>query len=83
VAAVSVGVVGGEELLDLCYEEDSGAQVDFNVVMTADGRFVEVQGTAEREPFPRDTMDRLLNLAGKGITQLLEIQRLAWEKGLR
>lgn len=83
VAAVSVGVVGGEELLDLCYEEDSGAQVDFNVVMTADGRFVEVQGTAEREPFPRDTMDRLLDLARKGITQLLEIQRLAWEKGLR
>ena len=83
VAAVSVGVVEGEERLDLCYEEDSGAQVDFNVVMTADGRFVEVQGTAESEPFSQETMGCLLGLAREGIAQLLEIQRLAWEKGLR
>ncbi len=83
VVAVSVGVVEGEERLDLCYEEDSGAQVDFNVAMTADGRFVEIQGTAEGEPFSQDIMDRLLGLAKEGIAQLLDIQRLAWEKGLK
>ena len=75
VAAVSVGLVGGEALLDLCYEEDSQAEVDFNVVMTAEGRFVEIQGTAEKQPFPREVMDRLLNLAEKGIKELLEVQR--------
>lgn len=77
VAAVSVGLVNGEALLDLCYEEDSQAEVDFNVVMTAGGRFVEIQGTAEKQPFPREVMDRLLNLAEKGIKELLEVQREA------
>jgi len=77
VAAVSVGLVNGEALLDLCYEEDSQAEVDFNVVMTAEGRFVEIQGTAEKQPFPREVMDRLLNLAEKGIKELLEAQREA------
>jgi ribonuclease PH len=57
VAATSAGIVEGVPLLDLCYEEDSRAEVDFNIVMTADGRFVEVQGTAEREPFSREEMD--------------------------
>jgi len=75
VAAVSVGVVQGEPLLDLCYEEDAIADVDFNVVMTAEGEYVEVQGTAEGQPFSRATMDELLNLAEKGIGELLELQR--------
>jgi len=77
VAAVSVGLMNGEALLDLCYEEDSQAEVDFNVVMTAEGRFVELQGTAEKQPFPREVMNRLLNLAEKGIKELLEMQREA------
>jgi ribonuclease PH len=75
VAAVSVGLVGSEEMLDLCYVEDSKAEVDFNVVMTAKGHFVEVQGTAEGEPFSREAMERLLNLARDGITELLQIQK--------
>ncbi|MBI4790008.1 MAG: ribonuclease PH [Chloroflexi bacterium] len=75
VAAVSVGIVGREEMLDLNYAEDSRAEVDFNVVMTAEGKFIEVQGTAEGAPFPRDAMDRLINLAGKGIGELLKIQQ--------
>jgi ribonuclease PH len=74
VAAVSVGIVGGEEMLDLCYAEDSRAEVDFNVVMTAEGKFIEVQGTAEGEPFARDAMDRLVNLARDGIAELFKIQ---------
>jgi ribonuclease PH len=77
VAATSVGVLEGVPLLDLCYEEDSKAEVDFNIVMTADGRFVEVQGTAEREPFSRGEMDSLLALAESGIRRLLEAQRAA------
>jgi ribonuclease PH len=75
VAAVSVGVVRGEPLLDLCYREDSRADVDVNVVMNAQGRFIEVQGTAEGEPFERRTMDRLLELAALGIKQLLTVQQ--------
>jgi ribonuclease PH len=74
-AAVSVGVVGGVVLLDLCYEEDSRADVDFNVVMTAEHEFVEVQGTGEGGVFSRATMDTLINLAGQGIFELLEIQK--------
>jgi len=74
VAAVSVGIVGGDEMLDLCYAEDSRAEVDFNVVMTAKGKFIEVQGTAEGEPFARDAMDRLVNLARDGIGELFKIQ---------
>ncbi len=75
VAAVSVGVVDGAPLLDLNYAEDSRAQVDFNVVMTGRGEFVEVQGTAEGRPFSREALDGLLALAEQGIRQLLEIQR--------
>jgi ribonuclease PH len=70
VAAVSVGVVGGESLLDLDYVEDSGADVDLNVVMTGDGRLVEVQATAERVPFDRERLDSLLDLAAAGIDEL-------------
>ena len=74
VAAVSVGIVGGEEMLDLDYSEDSRAEVDFNIVMTSEGKFIEVQGTAEGEPFARDAMDRLVNLARDGIAELFKIQ---------
>jgi ribonuclease PH len=80
VAAASVGLVESVPLLDLCYEEDSQAQVDFNVVMTDDGRFVEVQGTAEGNPFSRDLMDELLALAREGIEGLFETQKLALGK---
>jgi ribonuclease PH len=79
VAAVSVGIVEGEALLDLDYAEDSRAETDMNVVMTADGRLVEVQATAERDPFPRDLLDRLLDLAGGGIQELAAAQREAGE----
>jgi ribonuclease PH len=75
VAAISVGIVGGEMLLDLCYEEDSRADVDFNVVMTAKHEFIEVQGTGEGGVFSRATMDALISLAEQGISELLEIQQ--------
>ena len=75
VAATSVGIVYGNRLLDLCYDEDCNAAVDFNVVMTSQGEFVEVQGTAEGKPFARETIDSLLSLAEKGIKQLFEIQQ--------
>ena len=77
VAAVSVGLVDGEPRLDLCYEEDAGAEVDCNIVMTGDGRLVEVQGTAEGAPFDRKQLDELLDLAAGGIAELTEIQRAA------
>ena len=77
VAAVSVGIVKGEPLLDLAYVEDSKAEVDFNVVMTEAGQFIEVQGTAKGEPFSRDAMDRLIGLAEHGIRQLFEHQQAA------
>jgi ribonuclease PH len=77
VAATSVGVVGGTPMLDLAYDEDSKADVDMNVVKTSDGRFIEVQGTAEGPPFPRDTLDDLLSLADRGIAALITIQREA------
>jgi ribonuclease PH len=77
VAAVSLGVVGGELLLDLDYREDSSADVDMNVVMTAAGRVIEIQATAEREPFGRDVLDRLLALAERGVEQMAAAQRLA------
>ena len=83
VAAVSVGIVGGVPMLDLCYAEDSRADVDCNVVMTAQGRFVEVQSTAEREPFDRAALDTLLALAGSGIRELLAAQQLALRKASR
>jgi len=75
VAATSVGVVMGEKFLDLCYEEDFRAGVDFNVVMTDQGQFVEVQGTAEGKPFSKDTMGDLVILAEKGIKQLFQVQK--------
>ncbi|MFZ0426905.1 MAG: ribonuclease PH [Acidobacteriota bacterium] len=74
-AAVSVGVVGGEVLLDLAYDEDSTAEVDMNVVMTGRGTFVEVQGTAEGSPFERSRLDAMLDLAALGIRRLIEAQR--------
>jgi len=77
VAATSVGIVGGEQLLDLCYDEDSWAEVDFNVVMTSDGMFVEVQGTAEVSPFSKEDIDSLLALAQGGILRLFEAQKVA------
>jgi ribonuclease PH len=75
VAATSVGVVGGTPMLDLAYDEDSKADVDMNVVKTSAGLFIEVQGTAEGPPFPRDTLDGLLTLADRGIASLIGIQR--------
>jgi ribonuclease PH len=77
VAAVSVGIVDGEPRLDLNYDEDVAAQTDMNVVCAGDGRFVEVQGTAEREPFDRDLLDRLLDLAVAGCADLARLQREA------
>jgi ribonuclease PH len=77
VAAVSVGVVGGAPVLDLDYDEDSGCDTDMNVVMTGAGRFVEVQGTAEGAPFSREEMSRMLDLAAKGIGELVAQQRAA------
>jgi len=74
VAAVSVGVVDGEPLLDLCYDEDLRADTDMNVVMNRDGHFIEVQGTAEHKPFDRAMLDRLLDLAAGGIGELLRLQ---------
>jgi ribonuclease PH len=75
VAATSVGVVDGTPLLDLAYDEDSKAEVDMNVVKTGDGRFIEVQGTAEGPPFERRALDDLLALADEGIRQLVDLQR--------
>ncbi len=77
IAAVSVGVVQGDVRLDLCYEEDSLAEVDLNVVMTGDGRFVEVQGTAEKSPFPRTVLSQMLDLAQRGIDTLIAAQEEA------
>lgn len=79
VAAASVGVVRNNRLLDLCYDEDYHADVDFNVVMTSRGEFVEVQGTAEGKPFNKETIDALLSLAGKGIKELFQVQQAALE----
>jgi ribonuclease PH len=75
VAAVSVGIVDGQPRLDLCYEEDVAAETDMNVVCTGDGRFVEVQGTAERDPFDRVMLDELLNLAVAGCAELTKLQQ--------
>src|SRR5467141_2313594 len=77
VVAVSVGIVDGVPLLDLKYDEDSRAEVDMNVVCTGDGRYIEVQGTAEGKPFSRIEMDQLLGLAGEGIQKLLILQKEA------
>ena len=77
VAAVSVGIIEETSILDLAYAEDSSADVDMNVVCTGEGKFIELQGTAEREPFSRDQMDEMLVLADKGIKELFAIQRYA------
>lgn len=78
VAAISVGVYKGQPVLDLDYIEDSDCDTDMNFVMTSDGGFVEIQGTAEGEPFSRDTMNAMTDLAEQGITQLLALQKEAW-----
>jgi ribonuclease PH len=83
VAATSVGIVHGYKLLDLCYDEDSNASVDFNVVMTSLGEFVEIQGTAEGKPYNKETVDALLSLAEKGIKELFQIQQAALEAAAR
>jgi len=75
VAAISIGIVGETALLDLNYIEDSKAEVDMNVVCTGDGRFIEIQGTAEREPFSRQQMAEMLELAAKGVNELVTLQR--------
>ena len=77
IAATSVGVVGDEAMLDLCYEEDSNAAVDMNVIMTGDGQFIEVQATGEKAPFNRQKLDQLFGLAENGIKELIEIQKSA------
>ena len=80
VAAVSVGIIDGQPRLDLCYEEDVIAETDMNVVCTGDGSFVEIQGTAEREPFGRELLDELLSLAVAGCGQLTRLQHEALSK---
>lgn len=77
VAATSVGILNGEPILDLAYEEDSNAEVDMNIVMTGKGGFVEVQGTAEKVPFEKKDMDKLLILAKKGIQHIIKVQKSA------
>ena len=77
VAAISVGIVEGEPRLDLCYEEDSNAEVDMNIVMTGSGKFIEVQGTAETEPFGSDDLQKMIELAGAGINKLIAVQKEA------
>ena len=81
IAATSVGIVDGTPMLDLCYTEDSAADVDMNIVMTGRGKFVEIQGTAEEEPFSREASDQLLDLAAGGIQELIRLQtRIQLEK---
>lgn len=77
VAAVSAGIVNGVRMLDLDYDEDSNSEVDMNIIMTSAGRFIEVQGTAEKKPFTKPDMDHLVALAHKGINELVTIQRRA------
>ena len=75
VAATSVGILNGEKILDLCYEEDSKAMVDMNIIMTDEGEFVEVQGTGEEKPFSRGELNELLDLGEKGIKQMIQVQK--------
>jgi len=82
-AAISVGIIGDTPMLDLPYVEDSTAEVDMNVVMTGAGRFVEVQGTAEGDPFDRSQLDELLALAEKGISEIVDLQKAALDAPLR
>lgn len=80
IAAISVGTIEGKNVLDLNYEEDSSADVDMNVITTGDGRFIELQGTAEKSPFDKAQLDALLTLAGKGIDELTQLQK-SYESG--
>ncbi len=80
IAAISVGIVKGKPLLDISYQEDVEAAVDMNVVMTDSGRFVEIQGTGEEATFSKNDMDKLINLARKGINELIKIQRATLKK---
>lgn len=82
-AAVSVGIVDGKPLLDLCYREDSAADVDMNVVMLSNGRFVEVQGSAEDAPFSQEEMDDMLSLAKRGLEQVFALQRETMKASVR
>lgn len=75
VCATSVGIIGEEKLLDLCYEEDSNAKVDMNIIGTDDGEFVEIQGTGEEAPFTRSELNEILNLGEKGIKQMIQLQK--------
>lgn len=75
VAAISVGIIEGEPRLDLCYAEDSSAEVDMNIVMTGSGKFIEVQGTAETEPFSSKHLQEMIDLAGAGINKLIAVQK--------
>lgn len=75
VAAISVGIIGGETVIDLDYEEDSKAEVDMNVVMTGAGKFIEIQGTAEKEPFKKEDLNKLITLAQKGIEDIIHVQK--------
>ncbi len=75
VAATSVGILNGEKILDLCYEEDSQAKVDMNIVMTDEGSFVEVQGTGEESPYTRTELNELIDLGEKGIKQMIQVQK--------
>ena len=77
IAAVSVGIIKGETLLDLCYVEDNSADVDMNVIMSEDGKIIELQGTAEGESFSRDELNYMLNSAEKGLKEIFEVQKNA------
>jgi len=81
VAAISVGIIGGVPMLDLCYDEDSTADVDMNIVMTGGGELVEIQGTAEHHPFSTDQLSDMLDLGKEGIGQLIDLQKQALEQG--
>ncbi|MEY3116153.1 MAG: hypothetical protein RL611_867, partial [Actinomycetota bacterium] len=75
VAAVSVGIISGTPMIDLCYEEDVSAETDMNIVCTGDGKYIEVQGTAEGQPFDRALLDQLLDLGARGCAELTQLQR--------
>ena len=75
VAAISAGMISGEYLLDLCYQEDAGADLDFNIVKNGAGKFIEIQGTAEGTTFSREDLDHLLQLADQGLEELFEFQK--------
>jgi ribonuclease PH len=75
VGAISVGIVNGQEMLDLCYEEDSNAEVDMNIIMSGSGEFIEIQGTGEKAPFSRKQINGMIDIAEQGIFRLFEVQK--------